>query len=453
MTLSKKLTALPLIAAFTLLTACGDNSAGGNVTAANSPAETSGSAVAADSTATPKDPVTIEFWYGLGGKLGENMDVLIQKFNASQQEVIVKGIVQADYTETEQKLQAAIATGKVPAAVLSSNVDWAKKGYFAPVDTLIEQQADFNRDDFVQTFLSQGQVDGKQYFLPMYGTTQVMYYRKDAMEKNGIDPASLKTWEDLAAAAAQMTVKEGGKTTVYGWEPMWGSGNMIDATLSKGGSILSEDGSQVLIDSPEWIETWESFRKWIHEDQIMRIHSGGQGWEYWYKTIDDVMKGQAAGYTGSSGDQGDLDFSIVSAMEQPGWAGVGEGKPVAQAIMAGIPAKASEAEQQAAMKWLSYFTNTENTAFWSMNTGYIAVRQSALEDPAFVTFSESNPQSMIPLKQAAHGSEPFQDPTGGKINDALTIAADKVQIENIPAAEALKEAQETAQAALDKIKK
>lgn len=53
----------------------------------------------------------------------------------------------------------------------------------------------------------------------------------------------------------------------------------------------------------------------------MRIHSGGQGWEYWYKTIDDVMKGQAAGYTGSSGDQGDLDFSVVSAMEQPGWAG------------------------------------------------------------------------------------------------------------------------------------
>jgi multiple sugar transport system substrate-binding protein len=53
--------------------------------------------------------------------------------------------------------------------------------------------------------------------------------------------------------------------------------------------------------------------------------------------------------------------------------------------------------------------------------------------------------------QASHASAPFQDPTGGKINDALTIAADKVQIENIPAAEALKEAQQTAQAALDKL--
>lgn len=449
MSVLKRLSALSLIAGFALLTACGENAGNNSTPAANAATTAPDTETAAPASS---EPVTIEFWYGLGGKLGENMDSLIQKFNASQQEVIVKGIVQADYTETEQKLQAAIATGKVPAAVLSSNVDWARKGYFTPVDELIASQPDFNTEDFVQTFLSQGQVDGQQYFIPMYGTTQVMYYRKDLFEKNGIEADKLKTWEDLAAAAEKMAVKDGGKTTVYGWEPMWGSGNMIDAALSKGGSILSEDGTQVLIDSPEWIETWDLFRKWIHEDKIMRIHSGGQGWEYWYKTIDDVMKGQSAGYTGSSGDQGDLDFSIISAMEQPGWAGVGEGKPVAQAILAGIPAKASDAEKQAAMKWYTFFTNSENTAFWSINTGYISVRQSALEDPAFITFSESNPQIRVPLMQAAHGSEPFQDPTGGKINDALTIAADQVQIENIPAAEALKQAKETAQAALDKSK-
>ncbi|KUP23303.1 ABC transporter substrate-binding protein [Paenibacillus sp. DMB5] len=448
MNVLKRLSALSMIAGMTVLTACGANGAANQVTEASG----ASSAPSAAAPAAQSEPVTIEFWYGLGGKLGENMEALIQKFNASQQEVIVKGIVQADYTETQQKLQAAIATGTVPAAVLSSNVDWARKGYFAELDELIAAQPDFKPEDFVQTFLNQGKVDGKQYFLPMYGTTQVMYYRQDAFKKSGIDASQIKTWEDLAAAAEKMTVKEGGKTSVYGWEPMWGSGNMIDAVLSKGGSILSEDGKTVTIDSPEWIETWDLFRKWIHEDQIMRIHSGGQGWEYWYKTIDDVMKGQAAGYTGSSGDQGDLDFSIVAAMEQPGWAGVGEGKPVAEAIQAGIPAKASDEEKQAALKWLAYFTNSENTAFWSINTGYIAVRQSALEDPAFISFSETNPQIKIPLQQASHASAPFQDPTGGKINDALKIAADKVQIENIPAAEALKEAQATAQAALDKVK-
>ncbi|MGG6310012.1 ABC transporter substrate-binding protein [Paenibacillus macerans] len=438
---------------FLLISACGggSGSAGGN-TAEPAQAAAEGN-TAGTETATPAEPVTIEFWYGLGGKLGENMQALIDKFNSSQKEVIVKPVVQADYSETEQKLQAAIASGTVPAAVLSSNADWARKGYYAPLDELIAATPDFNPGDVVQTFLEQGKVDGQQFFLPMYGTTQVMYYRKDALEKQGIQAEDLKTWEALADAAAKMTVKEGGKTVFYGWEPMWGSGNMIDAVYGKGGKILSDDGKTVLIDSPEWVETWELFRKWIHEDKIMRIHSGGQGWEYWYKTIDDVMKGQAAGYTGSSGDQGDLDFSVVAAMEQPGWEGVGEGKPVAEAIMAGIPASASPEQQQAAMKWYSFFMNAENTAFWSMNTGYIAVRQSALDNPEFVAFSEQNPQATVPLKQATHASKPFQDPTGGKITDALKIAADKVQISNVPAAEALKEAKETAQRELERLGK
>lgn len=447
-----KFLALLMTCTFLLITACGGgpSTAGGNTA---EPAKSAAGGNTGSETAAPAEPVTIEFWYGLGGKLGENMQTLIDKFNSSQQEVIVKPVVQADYSETERKLQAAIASGNVPGAILSSNADWARKGYYAPIDELIAATADFNPEDVVPTFLEQGKVDGKQFFLPMYGTTQVMYYRKDALEKNGLTPDDMKTWEGLAAAAEKMAVKEGGKTSFYGWEPMWGAGNMIDAVYSKGGTILSEDGKTVLIDSAEWVETWDLFRKWIHEDKIMRIHSGGQGWEYWYKTIDDVMKGQAAGYIGSSGDQGDLDFSIVAAMEQPGWEGIGEGKPVAEAIMAGIPAAASPEQQQAAMKWYTFFMNAENTAFWSMNTGYIAVRQSALDNPEFVAFSEQNPQATIPLKQATHASKPFQDPTGGKIQDALSIAADKVQISNVPAAEALKEAKETAQRELDRINK
>ena len=89
---------------------------------------------------------------------------------------------------------------------------------------------------------------------------------------------------------------------------MWGYANLMDAAFSNGASIFSEDGKTVTINSDEWVEVWESFREWIHEDKIMTIHSGGQGWEYWYKTIDDVLQDKAGGYTGSSGDQADLDF-------------------------------------------------------------------------------------------------------------------------------------------------
>lgn len=430
-----------LMALLLLITACASN---GGTEGGNSPDK--------DANKSDAAPVTIEFWYGLGGKLGENMQLLIDKFNASQNEVIVKPIVQASYPETEKKLQAAIAAGDVPAAVLSSNHDWASKGYYAQLDEFIADDPSFDKEDIIATFLEQGQLDGKQYFLPLYGTTQVMYYRQDALEKHGYKPEDLATWEALSEAAAKMTEREGDQTTFYGWEPMYDAANMIDAAFSKGAKFLSEDGKTIMFDSKEWVDTWELFRKWIHEDKIMRIHYGGQGWEYWYKTIDDVMQGRAAGYTGSSGDQGDLDFTIVGAMEQPGWEGQGPGKPVASAIMAGIPSKASLEQQQAAFKWFSYLMNTENAAFWSINTGYIAPRKSVMEDPDFLSHSESHPQIMVPLQQATHASAPFIDPTGGKIYDALNIAADRVQIENTSAAVALKEAKEAAQRELDKLK-
>lgn len=175
----KKWWAMTTLCSLMFLAACGGNTGAGK-SGAEAPSN-SGQPVKQETPAS-KDPVTIEFWYGLGGKLGENMAKTIDKFNASQNEVIVKGIVQGDYSETEKKLQAAIASGQAPAAVLSSNMDWARKGYYAPLDELIKNDPDFKSEDFVQTFLNQGKVDGVQYFLPMYGTTQVMYYRKDALQ-------------------------------------------------------------------------------------------------------------------------------------------------------------------------------------------------------------------------------------------------------------------------------
>jgi len=404
---------------------------------------------------TSGERIEIEFWYGLGGQLGENVEDFIRQFNESQDKYTVKGVAQGNYDETYQKLQAAIPAGNAPAAVLltyNTMNELANRGVLAPLDEYINADSSFNLEDFIPAFIDQGKVDGSLYSLPLFGTTQVLYYRHDLFEKAGVSPDELKTWESLAQAAEKLKVQNGNEVTVYGWEPMWGSGNLIDAALSKGAKYISDDGTTVLIDSPEWVETWEFFRKAIHEDKTMRIHHGGQGWEYWYKTIDDVMQGRAAGYTGSSGDQGDLDFSIITAHPQPGWESH-PAKPHASAQTISIPAVTSKEQQEAAFAWMKFFTSAEMTAEWSMRTGYIAVRQSARDIAKFQEFAKQNPQILVPLKQAETATAPFIDPTGGKILDALSIAADKVEIEGIPAQQALAEAKKEAQKALDKVKK
>ena len=291
-------------------------------------------------------PVEIEFWYGLGSVAGQTMESIIADFNASQDEVIVKGVQQADYSETWQKVQAALAANNAPAVFIGgaglAHAYGGEDGILEPLDEHMAAN-DFDKDDMLSVFLEPSTVDGKVYGMPAYGTTQIMYYNKDVYEAAGVDPdEAFSSWEKLAESAK--TIQDH-TDAEFGHMIMWGSGNLIDMALSNGGKILSDDGKEVLINSPEWVEAWEFARKQIHEDKTMGLISGGQGWEYWYKTIDQVMNANAGSYTGSSGDRGDLDFSYIDAKKQPGMNG-NEGKPQASALNMFIPKAIDPAEKK-----------------------------------------------------------------------------------------------------------
>ncbi|WP_116474602.1 extracellular solute-binding protein [Zobellella maritima] len=394
----------------------------------------------------------INFWYSGGVKPQEMMTKLIEEFNGSQDEYVIKPALQGNYAETYQKLQAGMASRTAPEFVLLNSAQAEAMAARDLVRDFRPYMDDaFNFNDFLGAFRDQVTYpDGTVYGLPAYGTTQIFYYNKQVLADAGFTEQDLSTWQGVAKVAESVTRRDAdGNTTFYGWEPMWGHDNMIDAAFSNGARVISEDGKTVLLDSPEWIEVWESFRKWIHEDNTMRIHHGGQGWEYWYKTIDDVMKGRALGYTGSSGDQGDLDFTRLAATTQPGW-GSHPAAPQAGAQIFVMPKGTDEQAAQGAFEFMKFYTNAENTARWSMYTGYIPVRASVEQVAEYQAYTQENPQALVPLKQAGMASKDFFDPTNGKILDALDIAADKVQIENIPAEKALKAAAKRAQRALDR---
>jgi len=405
---------------------------------------------------TEDGKVVVEYWYGLGGKLGENMEKIISDFNSSQDKYIVKGIAQEDYDTTYKNLQAAIAGDKTPAlALLETDKvrNLASKDLLVDLNKFTANDSDYNEENYVKSFIDVVKVDNKLISFPAYGTTQLLYYDKKSFEDAGIKPEEIKTWIDLSEAARKLTKKDGDNVTFYGWEPMWNEDNLIDMALSNGGSFLSEDGKTVTINSQEWVEAWDHVRIWLHDDKIMKINSGGQGWEYWYATIDDVVKGKAAGYTGSSGDQGDLDFTKLGAMEQPAFKEGKESKPVANSKYFAIPAKVSEEQSQGAYEFIKYFTSKDVGAEWSIASGYISVNKLSVDTDAFKEYVSKNPQAAVPTAQATHASAAFVDPTNGKILDALKIAADKVEIENVLAKDALDEAQEQAQAELDKVNK
>lgn len=414
-----------------------------------------GNASATDTTAakdvSAEGKTEIEFWFA-GGKTAVGViQGIVDDFNASQDKYFVTTVTQGDYDETYQKLQAGIA-GNVAPDVALIEVEAARnlsdKDLLADLNQYTSNDSSFDRSDYLDVYFEQG-VDGEKiYAFPAYGSTQIMYYNREVFEKAGVNPEEIKTWVELEKVSRN--IKEQGIAT-YGWEPMWGEDNLIDIAFSNGAQLLSDDGKTVLINSPEWIEVWDSIGKDINEDEIMAVHSGGQGWEYWYDTMDDAVDGTAGGYIGSSGDQADLDFSVVGAMEQPAWDDDSTSAPTARAKQLVVVSNSTDDEKTGAYEFIKFFTSPDNQARWALETGYVPVRLSSQDSEAFKAYSADHPEILVPLTQSSHASVRPIDPTGGEIYDALKIAADKVELEGISAEEALNEAAETAQEALDKV--
>ena len=231
---------------------------------------------------------------------------------------------------------------------------------------------------------------------------------------------------------------------------MGGDGkNLIDAAFANGAKVLSDDGKTVTVNTPEWVEVWESFRGWIHDDKYMQTHWNGiDDWVYWYDTIDDVIEGRSAGYTGSPVDSVDFDFDVIRPLEQFGWEG-NVSMPWAQALMLCMPAGNTPEEQQGAYEFIKFLTNPENQAAYTMLTTYPAANKRVTEVPEYQKFLEENPVARVLLAQSEHASIYPVDPTGGRILNELNIAAEKIEIEGVSAQEALDEAAANAQIALD----
>ena len=66
-------------------------------------------------------------------------------------------------------------------------------------------------DAFIPGMLNTFAVDGVIYGIPVRMGGDVITYREDVLEELGVDPASLRTWEDIYQLALRLTDKDNSK--------------------------------------------------------------------------------------------------------------------------------------------------------------------------------------------------------------------------------------------------
>lgn len=312
----------------------------------------------------------------------ENPDIKINLIDAGK-----------NYEEAAQKFNAALTGSDLPDIVVLSDVWWynfAINGQIANVDELAKE-ANVDLSSYVQPLYEDYAYDGGHFALPFARSTPLFYYNKDAWKKAGLPDRGPKSWDEmdkwatkLADANPDMQAFGWGDAVDYlGWifqGPLW----------SKGGAYSDE--WELKFTDPKTIEAVEWLKKVTDEKE-----------GYSYVGNDMAMEfstGRAAATVLSTGDLSGITenakFDLGTAfLPNPN----GDGAcPTGGAGLA-IPADIDKNRQIAAIKFIDFVTNDQNTAYWSQNVGYMPVRKTAMELDEQKKFMEENPNFKTAIEQ------------------------------------------------------
>jgi multiple sugar transport system substrate-binding protein len=83
---------------------------------------------------------------------------------------------------------------------------YAAAGWTVPFNEVIGKDADGYMKRYLPAYAEANTVDGKIVALPAFADAMFLYYRKDLLEKHGVQPPT--TWDELAAASKKITGAE-----------------------------------------------------------------------------------------------------------------------------------------------------------------------------------------------------------------------------------------------------
>lgn len=216
-------------------------------------------ALSAVSVAEEKQKITMLFSAGGSGKA---ITAAAQRFTAEtgiEAEVLLFSL-----NEVYEKQVLSLSNGNNDIDIVAINDPWLPllSEYLDPIE--MDQE---KLNAFIPGMLNTFAIDGVNYGIPVRMGGDIITYRRDVVEALGVDPASLKTWEDVYQLALKMTDKANGK---YGWtmglvEPS----NVVKAwyeyLISFGGYIVNETGDDLGLTRPEAIAATEMFVKFVRD--------------------------------------------------------------------------------------------------------------------------------------------------------------------------------------------
>lgn len=349
--------------------------------------------------------LTMFFPVNVGGTAAQLIDEMTAKFNAENADVNVTAVYTGNYDDTVTAVQTALQGNSdtkpdlfVSLATQRFTMDYT--GMAMKLDDLIAADPEGQAfiDDFIDGFMLDSYVsDGSIISIPFQRSTMVMFYNKDAFAEVGLDPECPPTnWTELVEYAQKLTNENryGVGIALNSGSAQWGFTGFSLENCTNGVGLMNANGKEVYFDTPENVEALQLWLDLQNEYKCM-----APGIVQWTDLPTQFLAGQVAMIYHTTGNltniknNADFDFGVcfMPAGKQYG-APTGGGNFY---ITNGI----SEERQQAAWRYIKFMCSTENAAYWSINTGYVATRDSAFETETLKAYYESYPAALVAYEQ------------------------------------------------------
>jgi sn-glycerol 3-phosphate transport system substrate-binding protein len=352
----------------------------------------------------------IQWWHSMGGALGERLNDLAGKFNASQKDYRVVAVYKGQYPVSMTAAIAAFRAGNAPHILQVFEVGtatmMAAKGAVVPVaKVMADAKEPFNPKAYLPTVAGYyTDLKGNMLSFPFNSSTVLFYVNHDSFKKAGLDPSKPpRTWAEVNAAA----------------EKLKGAGQQCTYTTSW----------------PSWMHI-ENFSAW-HDVPMGTKQNGMGGFDTQFNfnsplhvrhvaMLGDMARRGLFTYAGRT-NQGDAKFSSGECAMFSGSASATAGIRKAARFewsanfipfhddVKGAPQNSiiggaslwvmggkKPVEYRGVAKFLAFLSRPEVQMEWHTGTGYVPITLASYELTRKSGYYDKNPGADLPVRQLTH---------------------------------------------------
>ncbi len=380
-----------------------------------------------DAHADAAEPIELTFWFGLQTEVEGHLQALTDEYNASQDKVRVTLQNQVGTKETIDKYVQSSQSDRPNLVLLPEYVvqQMADSRTVIPVGACIEASG-YDTSEFLPGALDAYETEGVQWSMPFNVSTPVLFFNKVMFETAGLDVASPPVSLEDLRVASQAIVDSGAATYGIALDSGVDSGGawFLEQWFAKAGQPYADNGNgrvapatRVLFNGPAGVELLTAVQGLITDGLAMTVGDNPQSADQLLKLADQAQP--AAMAIASSGAIGVVINALngglipgitsdqlgIGAMPGPG------GNPLTLVGGGSLYIVADKGDAAAAATWdyIQFLIEAQSQSTWAAATGYVPVREDALELDPIKSMYVSDPRFEVAYDSLK--AAPADDPT------------------------------------------